>query len=293
MAPDVPSSPEIAEPEVIRVGTTLSEVGRATMRPTVRSPGPTQGRLDVLCDALSVATERTIVPHAVPSYADLLASLHWGEIHFAWLPPMIALRAISRGSAVPLVAPERSGSSWYWTALFAREDSPIQSLDMLRKVHVAWVDHMSSAGYLVIRASLRAQGIDLAEAFREETFAGTHDAVARAVLDKVVDVGATFAHFDDSGRVRSAGWGRAPVRVLKYAGPIPSDILAASVHLPPNVAQEIADTFVGAGHSAVKHAAQDLVDATGFIRVDREHLSHLEELLAYVEVPASVPPPGG
>jgi phosphonate transport system substrate-binding protein len=293
MAPDVPSSPEIAEPEVIRLGTTLSELGRATMRPTVRSPGPTQGRLDLLCDALSVATERTVSPHAVPSYADLLASLHWGEIHFAWLPPMIALRAISRGSAIPLVAPERSGSSWYWTALFTREDSPITSLDMLKSARVAWVDQMSSAGYLVIRASLRAQGIELAKAFGAETFAGTHDAVALAVLDKVVDVGATFAHFDDSGRVRSAGWGKAPVRVLKYAGPIPSDILAASVHLPSDIAHEIADAFVGEGHSAVKHAARDLVDATGFIRADRQHLSHLEELLAYLEIPASIPPPRG
>jgi len=287
MASDVPIQGGTEEPETIRLGTTLSDVGRASIRPTMRAPGPTQGRLDVLCDTLSVAIERRVVPHAVPSYSDLLAGLHWGEIHFAWLPPMIALRAISRGSAIPLVAPERSGSSWYWTALFARQDSPIENPGMLKKASVAWVDHMSSAGYLVIRASLRAAGVDLGEAFGEEHFVGTHDAVSLAVIEKRADVGATYAHFDDSGRVRMAGWGRAPVRVLKYAGPIPSDVLAASVHLKREIAEEIAEAFVGEGHAAVKHAAQDLVDATGFIRVDRDHLSHLEELLAYVEIPAS------
>lgn len=288
--PDEVNHPaQASEPEVIRLGTTLSDLGRASFRPTMRAAGPTQGRLELLCDALSVALERTVVPHAVRSYSDLLAGLHWGEIHFAWLPPMIALRAIARGSAKLLVTPERSGTSWYWTALFTREDSPIQSPDMLQGASVAWVDHMSSAGYLVIRASLRAQGIDLASAFAREAFVGTHDAVARAVLDKKVDVGATFAHFDDSGRVRMAGWGRAPVRVLKYAGPIPSDVLAASVHLNPPIAEEIALTLTDDGHSQVKHAARELVDATGFIRVARDHLSHLEELLSYVEIPASRP----
>src|SRR5512135_2076060 len=147
------------DPDELRLGTTLSELGRTTVRPTMRAAGPTQGRLGQLCDVLSIAIEMPVVPFAVNSYTDLLAGLHWGEIHFAWLPPMIALRAISRGSAVPLVSPVRAGSAWYWSALFAREDTALRSAEELRRARVAWVDHMSSAGYLVIRAALRAQGI--------------------------------------------------------------------------------------------------------------------------------------
>jgi phosphonate transport system substrate-binding protein len=275
------------ETNEVRLGTTLSEMGRVTVRPTVRAAGPTLGRLDVLCDALSIAIEVPVVPHAVETYADLLAGLHWGEIHFAWLPPIIALRAIARGSAAPLCAPVRAGSAWYWTALFSRGDSELKDPTELHGARVAWVDHMSSSGYLVIRASLRAQGIDLGAAFGEERFVGTHDAVVKAVLDGAVDVGASFAHFDDAGRVRSAGWGRNAVNVLKYAGPIPSDVVAVSPHLPPDVAREIGAALTGDGHSNVKKAAAELLDATGFVTVDREHLEHLEELLAYVEVPPS------
>jgi phosphonate transport system substrate-binding protein len=273
------------DPSEIRLGTTLSEAGRVTVRPLVRAAGPTQGRLGALCDALSIAIEVPVVPHAVQTYTDLLAGLHWGEIHFAWLPPMIALRAMVRGSATPLCVPERAGSAWYWTALFTRPGSGIETTSDLRRARVAWVDHLSSAGYLVIRASLRAEGIDLGEAFGEERFVGTHDEVARAVLMGEVDVGATFAHFDDAGRVRNAGWGRQTVTVLKYAGPIPSDVVAVSPHLPPELAREIGAALTGSGHANVKKAAAELLDATGFVTVGREHLEHLENLLSYVEVP--------
>lgn len=276
--------PHAESPSEIRLGTTLSDAGRVTIRPTVRAAGPTQGRLGSLCDALSVALEFPVVPHAVNTYTDLLAGLHWGEIHFAWLPPMIAVRAIARGSAIPLAAPVRSGSAWYWAALFSREDSPLREVTDLRGVRAAWVDQMSSAGYLVIRASLRAAGHDLGKLFGEESFLGTHDAVVAAVRDGSADVGATFAHFDDAGRIRTAGWGRTAVNVIKCAGPIPADLLAASVHLPRDVAQEIADTLTGDGHSAVRRAASELLDATGFVAVNREHLAHLEELVAHLEV---------
>jgi len=280
-----PKLPTLESLPEIRLGTTLSDLGRVTMRPTVRAAGPTQGRLGSLCDALSVALEFPVVPHAVQTYTDLLAGLHWGEIHFAWLPPMIAVRAIARGSAVPLAAPVRSGSAWYWTALFSREGSDIEGLEQLQGTRAAWVDSMSSAGYLVIRASLRAGGCDPSRVFREELFCGTHDAVVNAVLSGRADVGATFAHFDDSGRIRTAGWGKSPVQVIKCAGPIPSDILAASVHLPREVARDISEALTGEGHSEVRRAASELLDATGFVTVDREHLAHLEELVAHLEVP--------
>ena len=271
----------------IRLGTTLSDAGRVTVRPTARAGGPTQGRLGSLCEALSLALEFPVVPHAVENYTDLLAGLHWGEIHCAWLPPMIAVRAIARGSAVPLAAPVRSGSAWYWSALFSRGDSRIRELEQVPGARAAWVDQMSSAGYLVIRASLGAAGLEPAASFASEQFLGTHDAVVAAVRDGRADVGATVAHFDDAGRIRNAGWGKLPVNVIKCAGPIPSDILAASVHLSPDVAQELCDTITGDGHSAVRRAASELLEATGFISVNREHLAHLEELVQYLEVPPS------
>jgi phosphonate transport system substrate-binding protein len=277
-----------SEPSELRMGMALSELGRLTTRPTVRSDGPTRGRLEQLCEAITVAAEVRVVPHVVSSYNDLLAGLHWGEIQLAWLPPMVALRAISRGSARPLVAPVRAGSAWYWSSLFVRGDSSVQELAELSHARVAWVDHYSAAGYLVMRATLRQQGVELSKLFGAEQFLGTHDAVVRAVLDGDVDVGATYSHFDDAGRIRAAGWGRAQVRVLKSAGPIPSDVMAASTLLAPATAQIVSETLSGSGHADVQRTARDLFGSTGFSTVDREHLGHLEELLGFLESPHSM-----
>lgn len=290
MADRLDASPSYEPPE-LRLGMALSELGRLTMRPTVRAGGPTQGRLKQLCDALTVAADVRVVPHVVASYADLLAGLHWGEIQLAWLPPVVALRAIGRGSARPLAAPIRAGSAWYWSSLFTRPDSRIESLEDLRAVRVAWVDPFSAAGYLVMRAYLTLQGIDPGKAFAQESFLMTHDAVARAVLEGAADVGAVFSHFDDAGRIRHAGWGRQPVRVLRSAGPIPSDVLAASLLLSSSTAQLVTETLVGNGHDEVQRTARDLFGSTGFAAVDREHLGHLEELIGYLEQASSTRSP--
>lgn len=278
----------MSEPSELRLGMALSELGRLTTRPTVRADGPTHGRLKQLCEALTVATEIRIAPHVVSSYGDLIAGLHWGEIHLAWLPPMVALRAISRGGARPLVAPIRAGSAWYWSSLFVRGDSPIAEVGQLARARAAWVDHYSAAGYLVMRATLRQQGLDLGALFGEEQFLGTHDAVTRAVIEGDAVVGATYCHFDDAGRIRAAGWGKAKVRVLKSAGPIPSDVLAASSLLAPGTAQIVSEVLTGSGHADVQRTARDLFGSTGFATVDREHLGHLEELLAFLEAPESM-----
>ena len=285
---DRPEKPGTYEPPELRLGMALSELGRLSIRPTERSPGPTQGRLEQLCDALTVAADMRIVPHVVSSYNDLLAGLHWGEIQLAWLPPMVALRAVSRGSARPLAAPVRSGSAWYWSSLFTREDSVIESIEHLDRARAAWVDHYSAAGYLVMRAHLRMKGFDLTQAFGEECFMHTHDAVAQAVLERKADVGATYSHFDDAGRIRAAGWGKARVRVLTSAGPIPSDVLAASSLLSEATGNVVAEALIGSGHAEVQRTARDLFGSTGFAAVDREHLEHLEGLLDFLESPASM-----
>jgi phosphonate transport system substrate-binding protein len=265
----------------------LSALGQATQRATARFAGPSRGRLSTFCDALSLAVDYDVTPYPCESYADLLAELHWGTVNLAWLPPMLALRAMGRSGATPLAAPVRAGSAWYWSALFAAGDARAECVGDLKRARVAWVDHMSSGGYLVIRASLRAQGLQLDNVFGHEQFLGTHDAVVQAVLQHEVDVGATFAHFDDAGRVRNAGWGRAPVKVLKFAGPIPADVLAAGKELPAELSAAVSDALVGDGHGDVQRSASSLFNATGFESVTREHLSHLEELLQYVEIPSS------
>jgi ABC-type phosphate/phosphonate transport system substrate-binding protein len=183
---------------------------------------------------------------------------------------------------VPVALPLRGTTPWFWTALFVREDSRIESLADLSGARAVWVDPESASGYLVIRAALRADGFDVERAFSAESFASTHDAVVSAVMSDRHAVGATYVHLDAEGNVARAGWGKERVRVLRTAGPIPSDVLAASPALAEKNVARVRDALVSGGTKALVTATAELFSARGFLAAERSHLSHLELLGRYL-----------
>jgi phosphonate transport system substrate-binding protein len=228
-----------------------------------------------------------VVAHGLWHYHHLLEGLADDELHIVWLPPVLALRATARARCVPIAIPVRHGVSTYATALFSRADSSIRSLDDVRGgVRAAWVDRQSAAGYLIIRALLRSQGVDLEQAFVHEKFLGTHDAVAAAVREGEVDVGATFAYPHAELGMRSpkaAGWGHDDVNVIAYVGSIPSDIIAANCRLPPAVRNKVQQALVELDDKALAAAARALLGADRFVAPTPEHLSKLYDILDNLE----------
>jgi len=258
-------------------------------------PQVTRGLLEQLCLALADATGIEVTPSGVVSYAKLLEEIERGKVDLVWLPPVPALRAMAQGYVTPIALPIRHGDSSYYTALFTRRQSRYKRLSDLKNLRAAWVDPQSAAGYLIIRAHLAQQGVDLDEAFHENLFLGTHDAVAEAVLQGRADVGATFASFDDKRRVRRAGWGTADVRVIAKAGPIPNDMFAARTGLSSLLVRVVQSALIDVQNAQLREAARTLLAAEGFAVPDPKHLEPLRELLSNVEVPQSAhsmfPPP--
>jgi phosphonate transport system substrate-binding protein len=158
-----------------------------TQRPVDR----TSEYLTTFCRAISVVLGIPANAVVVEGFDPLVENLRTGEIDFVWLAPVVALRAVNVGRALPTLLPVRQGVSHFHAALFAREGSPIREVKHLSRARVAWVDRTSAAVYLVIRAALRLRGLGFEHAFADERFYGTHDAVAKAVLRGDADVGAT------------------------------------------------------------------------------------------------------
>ena len=317
----MPGSISLSEDDALR-GRKLS-VGIAL----TTDPYVTRGLLQQFCLALSDATGMEVEPRGVLHYRSLLDGVAEGDLDLVWLPPIPALDALGSERVEPIALPVRNGMSTYSSALFTLPESPIRTLDDLVGARAAWVDRQSAAGYLIIRAHLRALGVDLTRAFAEEGFAGSHDAVTRAVVEGRADVGATFAYFpsDSDGptphpvfgdeghrasapsrpeprhgetgrRAIRAGWGEAEVHVLAEAGPIPSDIVAASTTLPSLVTRLVQSALVDGHHPALMRAARDLLGAESFAAPEAEHLEPLRRLLSRLEGEARpavsiLPPP--
>jgi phosphate/phosphite/phosphonate ABC transporter binding protein len=249
-------------------------------------PEKTRGQLDAFCTALSKAVGMPVTAHGMWHYHHLLEALSAREVDLVWLPPILALRATAQKLCLPIALPVRHGVSTYSTALFTRPDSKIRGLDDLVGLRAAWVDRQSAAGYLIVRALLRSKGIDLEKAFSHEKFLGTHDAVADAVLDNEVDVGATFVYLDpdaSTGAPKTAGWGKRQVRMITFAGPIPSDIVAANRSMDDERRAVIQTALVGKDHPELLQAGRALLGAESFVAPDEEHLSALLEVLDNLE----------
>ncbi len=243
-----------------------------------------RARLRALADALGEATGLSTTPRDFDDYPSLLGGMYEGAVDIAWLPPVVAMRAASSGRALPIALPVRRGISSFHTALFAQVGSPIVRPPDLVGARAAWVDRQSASGYLVIRAALRAQGVDLAHAVSEEKFLGSHDAVVRAVLSGQADVGATYLHHDTRGTgVWRAGWGSSNVHIVARVGPIPNDVIAAGVHVPVASIRAVRNVLTDGQHPNVGRAANELMEADTFLVAESEHLKPLEELLDFLE----------
>lgn len=251
-----------------------------------------RARLEKFCAALGGAVGLRSSGLGVWHYHRLLEALEMGDIDVAWLPPILAAQAVSRGRVLPVALPVRDGAAFYSTALFTRPDARWRTPADLLGVRAAWVDRRSAAGYLVIRAHLRRAGLDVEKAFGADQFHGAHDAVARAVHEGDADVGATFAHFHpETGALVRGGWGDLPVRILDHAGPIPSDVLAIGTHVPEALRGAIQTALVGSRDAALREAAMALFSAEGFLAPQPAHLEPLQALLGDLDEHARRLPP--
>ncbi len=255
----------------------------------------TRARLDAFCRALSGALSREVSGAVLGDYPALLGQLSDGLVTLAWLPPVIALQAATARRALPLALPVRSGRAVYHAALFAREGSRLRSAADLDGVRAAWVDRFSASGYLLIRAALRSRGVSVGRAFSSERFEGSHERVVEEVAMGRADVGATFVHYNQAGLIERAGWGNEHMQVVTSFGPIPSDVIAASFHVPAQDIQQLKQVLLGGGDAALVRATNELLEAEGLIGTNPDHLAPLASVLRFMdESPRhSIPDVGG
>ncbi len=161
---------------------------------------------------------------AWPTYRALSESVREGKSDVAWLPPVVY--AWLAEAVTPLGCIARGGTTSYSAALVALEDSKLHAVADLKGARAGWVDPWSAAGYVVPRLELARAGVNLSEAFKSETFYGTHKDALLALAAGDCDVAGTF----------EGAWTElvdVKVRVISTFGAIPSDVIAARRNLAP------------------------------------------------------------
>jgi ABC-type phosphate/phosphonate transport system substrate-binding protein len=243
------------------------------------------------CARLSHLTGLDIGASVVGSYEQLVAELAQSRCELAWTPPFVALESEASAGVSLLAVVRRSFASGYHSALFARADARIRALSDLQGVTVAWGSPWSASAYIVPRWHLRSKGIDLARAFARELRFARHEAIARAVWERVVDIGACHVGVDPvSGQLASAPWqtvtgALGAMRVLLLVGPIPGDVILAT----PSLSLDARDRVVAALLSlrSADPGMTELFDATSFEPVPVGHLALLRRRSSDLASPSS------
>jgi phosphonate transport system substrate-binding protein len=188
---------------------------------------------------------------ALEGYAELLRAVGTGTVSIAWLPPAVFVEAHERYGVALLGRTRRHGTASYRGAIYVRSESGRSSVEELRGARMGWVDPVSCAGYLFPRLALAERGLDADGFFAEESFLGSHAAVARAVEAGEVDAGASYVHVlgDDAEALVESGWGRVvgldSMRALLVTPQVPNDTICASPSVDRELAHQVAELLRG------------------------------------------------
>jgi len=168
-------------------------------------------------------------------YSGLVEAMRGRSVDFAFFPPLAYVFAERLANARVLLKAERNGRPYYYGCIVVHADSSYRTLADLQGHDIAWVDPTSTSGHIFPKAALVESGIDPDRFFRQQRFAGGHDAVLLAVANGTIAAGATFANdtlgLDGSWTQLGDGMFARKIRPIFYSSPIPGDNLATTQYM--------------------------------------------------------------
>ena len=150
---------------------------------------------DCMVEQLEEALGVPVELYPASDYAGVMQGLLAGQLDFASLGASgYAGIYLQDPEAVEpaFVALESDGSDGYYSVMYTRADGDIQSLEDMEGRSLAFADPNSTSGYLVPKAELEAEEIDLDSFFSETGFGGGHEQAVVAVLNGQYDAGVTW-----------------------------------------------------------------------------------------------------
>lgn len=234
----------------------------------VLSEADMRAEFEPLMTYLSEAIGRKVTLYIAKDYGDLRTQIEAGNVDIGSFSPFAYVDA-TRGGKVRIIAQSiLEGSATYRGLIIARKDSSLRSVSDLEGKRFAFVDLKSTSGYVYPRAMLVEKGVDPARYFKETTFAGSHDKVIAAVLERRADAGAVY---DGAlGVAKAKGLAVDDLLTVSSTDPIPHDAIAVRVDLDDALVKRIQAALIDldkspAGKAVIANSKKKL---TGHVLAD-------------------------
>lgn len=232
-------------------------------------------------DYLEKALGRQVKPFVATDYAGVVEALRNGSADAAFMGALQYLLAARHGGAEPILGEVYSGSTTYRSRIFVRKDSGLQSPADLKGKTIAFVDPVSSSGYLyplvIFKDAKLISGRDEADSFFRRTyFAGGDEQALRAVLNGFVDAAGIGEFAFDLLR----GTERDQVAWIAESRPIPSHCVVVRQGLDGKVRKAFKEALLALNEGPDKPLLDRLYGVDGYVEVTPETYEEVEALAA-------------
>lgn len=230
-------------------------------------------------NAISEVTDLNFELKVGQSYGAVVEAMCNGSADIAWFGPVSYLQAHERGCANLLAMAVSKDQSVYYSGVFARKDSGVESMSDIRGKRIALGDINSTSSFNIPVAMMLREGIDPARDAAKVNMAGSHANVLSALSQGLVDVGG--ASFDSYEKALNSGAiDGNEIRVVAKSAPLPYPPLAIHPEVDAGIKSQLQDAFDQI--HTLSSIKPEQIRGYGGKRVDRYTSDVSEETMAEV-----------
>ena len=237
-----------------------------------------------IADYLSQKMGVKVEAFTASNYIGVVEGIGSGSVDFGIIPPFSAVLAQKQSNAQPLLASKgKTGKSGYTAELYVRKDSGIKSLEDVKGKKVAFVDPSSSSGYIYPGAMLVKAGINLDKDISYQ-FSGGHDKSLQLLLNKDVDVIATFDGVEER-YAKDFPAALTDIEKLASSDTIPGIMVTASSKMDKDLQEKLKQALLDMEKDPkMKELFTKMFSITGFEEVDQTAYNKVEETAKVMNV---------
>ncbi|MFQ5695277.1 MAG: phosphate/phosphite/phosphonate ABC transporter substrate-binding protein [Terriglobia bacterium] len=212
-------------------------------------------------------------------YAGVVEALRNQSADMGFMGPLQYVIAHQQTGAVPILGEVYNGKPSYVARIFVRKDSGISGLEDLRGKTIAFVDPISSSGYLYPletfrQAGLVVQGSRGEDFFRRIYFAGGDEQAIRAVYNRFVDAAGIGQYSYNLLRPEE----RDQVVAVAESAPLPSHCVVVRRGLDPQTVARLQDALLALNDGSRRSLLESLYNVDGYVKVTHADFVQVERV---------------
>jgi len=204
-------------------------------------------------------------------YAAVVEALRNKTADMGFMGPLQYTMAHAQAGAYPILGEIYNGKATYVSRIFVRKDRGFKSLKDLKGKTIAFVDPISSSGYMYPLDTFRTAGLikkkdDAEKFFKRVYFAGGDQQALRAVLNKFVDAAGIGQYAYNSLRPDE----RDLIIHIGESRPIPSHCVVVRKDLNQMTVRKLQDTLFALNKGPNRKLLKYLYSVDGYVKVTHE-----------------------